>query len=320
MRYSEIEYVPEDQDPSLTVETERLVAQVIDNTGLLSPSYEPPAGPEIFWNQSHVCTPYSHLLGYHGIRCFHDKEERRNLVSPFFSWLNIQSVRVQGIPNPPVDERAWSGNMRGWPMRLERRGAGAAVICDPLEPTCYTYTVEFQPGAPDAIDFSIRFEFTRYPDEAPINIGAKWPFYMSVYDDVQLRYPQGTAEDWEWVAIGERPPFILGEPVGYQMEGQSAHAAEQAFPLAYGRIGDRALAVMFSDPTVHLYMVNCGGHHFASACQNPAWDFSWELTDYPLNQPVGLDGRIIYTDFRGGDDLVARYEEWLGAREAEGAE
>jgi len=34
MQYDEIQYVPEDQDPSLTIETRNLVAKVIDNSGL----------------------------------------------------------------------------------------------------------------------------------------------------------------------------------------------------------------------------------------------------------------------------------------------
>ena len=35
MRYDEIRYVPEREDPSITVETRDLAAKVIDNTGLL---------------------------------------------------------------------------------------------------------------------------------------------------------------------------------------------------------------------------------------------------------------------------------------------
>ena len=34
MQYEQLRYVREEQDPSLTIETERLVVKVIDNTGL----------------------------------------------------------------------------------------------------------------------------------------------------------------------------------------------------------------------------------------------------------------------------------------------
>ena len=34
MQYDEIQYIPEEQDPSLTIETRDLVAKVIDNAGL----------------------------------------------------------------------------------------------------------------------------------------------------------------------------------------------------------------------------------------------------------------------------------------------
>lgn len=70
MQYDEIRYLPEEQDPSMT---------------------------------------FSHHLGYHGIRCLYHKQEKRNLVVPLVSWLNLQSVVLAGMENDPVDERAWAG-------------------------------------------------------------------------------------------------------------------------------------------------------------------------------------------------------------------
>ena len=35
MQYEDIKYIPESEDPSLSIETDELVAKVIDNTGLL---------------------------------------------------------------------------------------------------------------------------------------------------------------------------------------------------------------------------------------------------------------------------------------------
>ena len=67
---------------------------------------------------------------------------------------------------------------------------------------------------------------------------------------------------------------------------------------------------MFSDPSVHLFTVNAGGHLFMSPVQNPAWDFEWSVEDYPLNQPVGFDGRLIYTAFQTPGKVLQRYEDW----------
>ena len=69
MQYEQLRYVPESEDPSLTIETDELVVKVIDNTGLLAP----PSAGKAYFNASHVFTPFVHHLGYHGIRTLYSK-------------------------------------------------------------------------------------------------------------------------------------------------------------------------------------------------------------------------------------------------------
>ena len=115
MQYEQLRYVPESEDPSLTIETDELVVKVIDNTGLLAP----PAAGKAYFNASHVFTPFVHHLGYHGIRTLYSKKEKRNLVIPFASWLNLQGANLEGLETDPVDERAYAGVGRGWPLKLQ---------------------------------------------------------------------------------------------------------------------------------------------------------------------------------------------------------
>ena len=309
MRYESLRYLPEQDDPSLTIETTNLVVKVIDNTGLLAPPVPP--DDKAYFNTTFRYTPFSHHLGYHGIRTFYDKQERRNLVVPFISWLNLQNFELSGIPNDPVDERAAYGIGRGWPIRLERKGKGAVLTLDPLPQTQFRYTLELQPAEPDGIDFSCRFEFQRHPESGPAQLKASWPCYMNGYDDVRLFYPRGkSSTDWQWASLGEKPKIIIGEPVGYQHDQTYYRVDEQAFPLAYGQIGQHALAIMFDDPRVKFFCVNAGGHHFCSAIQNPAWDWSWSVSDYPVNQPIGFNGRLVYTRFESADQILERYAQW----------
>ena len=114
MQYDQLRYVDEQQDPSLTIETADLVVKVIDNTGLLQVRNE---GVQSYLGaySYHDIVPLSHHLGYHGIRTFYHKREKRNLVVPWCSWLNLQTFQLEGIENDPVDERAWAGTGRGWP-------------------------------------------------------------------------------------------------------------------------------------------------------------------------------------------------------------
>ena len=49
-----------------------------------------------------------------------------------------------------------------------------------------------------------------------------------------------------------------------------------------------------------LFVVNAGGHFPISAIQNPAWDFEWTIDDYPLDTPVGFNGRLITPPSRTG--------------------
>jgi hypothetical protein len=67
---------------------------------------------------------------------------------------------------------------------------------------------------------------------------------------------------------------------------------------------------MFDDPRVKFFVVNAGGHLPTSTVQNPAWDLSWEVEDYEPGEPVGFNGRLIYTDYEGGSQVMDRYEQW----------
>ncbi|MDP6505197.1 MAG: hypothetical protein QF886_16360 [Planctomycetota bacterium] len=307
MQYDEIQYLPEEDDPSLTLESEELVIKVIDNTGLLAP----PVDSASYFNASHRVTPFVHHLGYHGIRTLYSREEKRNLVVPFASWLNLQGATLEGIDSDLVDERAWAGHGRGWPMRLDQQGEKAVITLDPLPSMQMTYRLELQAADPDAVDFSIRFNFGRRPESGPVKFRASWPCYMNAWDDVRLFYPRGESEEnWEWASIGEKPDLILGETVSYQHQQQGFFAEDQAIPLAYGRLGERALSLMFSDPSVRFFTVNAGGHMFFSPVQNPAWDFEWIIEDYPTDEEVGFEGRIIYSRFESEDAILQRYLKW----------
>ncbi|MCP3886477.1 MAG: hypothetical protein GY700_13610, partial [Propionibacteriaceae bacterium] len=188
MQYGELQYIPEAEDPSLTIETANLVARIIDNTGLLAP---PTPDDAVSNFTKRIFTPYTHRLGYHGIRTLYDKSEKRNIVSPFFSWLNLQGCGIAGIETDDVDERATYGVGRGWPMRMEPKGAGALLTIDPLPNMQMRYTLELQPAEPDGIDFSVRFELEQGVEDGPTRLRASWPCYTSAYDDVRLFYPQG---------------------------------------------------------------------------------------------------------------------------------
>ncbi len=308
MQYELIRTIPESEDPSLTIETRDLVVKIIDNTGLLVPGNGAP-----FFGQEGL---FSHRLGYHGIRTLYNKEERRNVVATFVSWLNLQGLSVGGMEPDPVDERSCYGVGRGWPMVLEKTIGGARLRLEPMTMLQMAYSLEFLPTEPDGIDFRVRFRFGKRPEKGPAVVHATWPCYMNGYNDVRLHYPASSAGGgWGWKSLGELPKeTIIGEAVGYRHEQTAFYPEDQAHPLGYGVIGEYCLILMFSDPSVRLFCVNTGGHIFSSAVQNPAWDFEWRLEDYPVDREVGFDGRLIYTRFRGADDVVGRYEEWVAER------
>jgi hypothetical protein len=314
MRYDQLSYVPESADPSITIETGELVIKVIDNTGLALPPN--PERKSYFGSYGyHEFVPFTHHLGYHGIRTLYSKSEKRNVVVPFVSWLNLQNLKLEGIETDPVDERAWSGVARGWPIRMERKGLGARLTLDPLPQTQFRYTIEFQPAEPDGVDFAIRFAFGLRPASRPVCAKFTWPCYMNAYDDVRFFFPKATATGGlEWTALGEKPDIVIGDPAGYEHDMTWFQAEGQALPVGYGRIGDRALTIMFSDPKVRFFVVNSGGHFSCLPVQNPAWDFEYVIEDYPLNEEVGFDGRLVYSRFESAEHVLRRYESWKHAR------
>jgi len=187
-------------------------------------------------------------------------------------------------------------------------------VLDPLPQTQLRYTIEFTPAEPDAIDFSVRFVFNRPPASGTMRARFTWPCYMNAYDDVAFHYPRGQRESFAWSSIGEKPNAVLGDPASYVHEQTAFFAEQQAMPLGFGRIGERALIIMFSDSRVRFFVVNAGGHFSFSPVQNPAWDIEWIIDGYPLGEPAGFDGRLIYTRLDSPQQALDRYRQWTEGR------
>lgn len=137
---------------------------------------------------------------------------------------------------------------------------------------------------------------------------------MSTFDEVSLYLPAGSVENPTWRALGEEPPFVVGEAVNYIHSQHYFHADwHPAFPLAYGRIGPRVLAMMLSRPEAYFFVVNAGGHRRYFPVQNPAWDLELKLPDYEPGKPFGLRGRLFYKIWAGPEEIVQRYKQWVAS-------
>lgn len=312
MMYPQLDYLPESEDPTITIETERLVAKVIDNNGLRRPDARTYFGGPVFG-------AFTHHFGYHGIRTLYDKTERRNVVAPFLAILNWQHVAMDGIELDPVDDRAAYGIPRGWPLALRRFDDEVSLRLDPLPRSQFAYRLTIGPAADaagDALDFSVRFLFSKRPEGRTPKFSSSWACYLAGWDSVAMHYvrkrPDGSHE---WTTVGERPDMVIGEPVGYRHDQTPYRSEDVALPLAYIRIGGRAFIAMFSDAVTRPFLVNSGGHLFCSPVQNPALDFSWEVEDYPLGESLGFDGRLIYAPFTDEDEIMRRYDEFRTSNE-----
>jgi len=305
-QYHSIRWVDEAEDPSLTLETGDLVAKIIDNTGLLV--HRNPDNPVLEGEP-----PFSHYLGYHAIRALWRKDERRNIVSPFASWLNLQHLEVDGLQLEPVDSRAKWGIGRGWPLRMEKAGRGV-VLSTPIMPVSgISYTFRIEPAGADSLDFEMSFVLHK-KNKAKAVFYAEWACYMSTYDEVALYAPAGSREKPDWKPFGEKPPCIIGEAVNYVHSQQAFHPSfPVALPLTYGRIGPRVLAMMVSRPEVGFFVVNAGGHRRYFPVQNPAWDLELKLPDYEPGQPFGFRGRLLYKSWEGPEEILELYKKWVAA-------
>lgn len=299
-QYDSLRVVDEQDDPSITLETEHLVAKIIDNTALRARPHRHLRGmPE-----------FSHYFGYHGIRALWRKDEQRNIVAPFFSWLNLQSLQLEGLELDPVDSRAVSGIGRGWPLRMTREGNVVSLRIPRMPRSGVEYQLQLKPGGADALDFEMTFTLHRKTKDKA-RFRASWPCYMSTFDEVQLYSPEGEPDRPTWRAFGEEEAIVIGEAVNVN-KGQRSFlpAAPAAFPAAYGRIGSRVFVLMVDRPEVEFFVVNTGGHLSFCPVQNPAWDFSLTMADYEPGKPFGFRGRMLYKAWTGADEIVDRYRQW----------
>jgi len=297
-RYDSIRWVEERDDPSVTLDTGELVVRVIDNTGLRSTPGKHP--------MEHA---FTHHLGYHGIRALWRKDERRNIVMPFVSWLNLQNLSVEGLQLDPVDDRALFGVGRGWPVKMARQGESVQLTIPQMPLSGVEYALRIGPLHGDSLDFDVRFTLHKKKCSRAA-FRASWPCYMSTYDEVELYIPTTNPERPDWQRIGEKEPVVIGDPVNYSYSQRTFEAPPAAIPLAYGRIGSRVLAIMVSRPEVAFFLVNAGGHLSFLPVQNPAWDLSFQLPDYEPDRPFGFRGRIVYKAWEGPEDVLARYRQF----------
>lgn len=316
MRYSELRYVPESEDPSLELETRDLVIKLIDNTGLLCDFVAPHEGAYI--GRKHQMVPISHHLGYHGIRTLYNKQECRNIVAPFVSWLNLQGFSLTGpdgqaIPLDPVDERARRGIGRGWPVTMPMEGEEVVFRIGPMPKSGLAYMMAIHPHEPDGLDFRVEFLLTK-DLRGTATLSASWPCYMNTFYEVALQYPQGAFNPsldpevpWRWNTMGQRKGWILGETVGFDWSQEGYDPEELAAPMAFGRIGRRALLFSFGDPEVVPFVANGGAHFQFSTVENPAWDFRRVWKDVVRGVPVGFRGKIEYFEFQGEEEILERY-------------
>jgi hypothetical protein len=298
-QYEGLRWVEESNDPSVSLETGELAIRIIDNTGLRP-------RPDSSWMEQ----GYSHYLGYHGIRALWNKEERRNIVAPFFSWLNLQNLQIEGLTLDPVDPRARFGIGRGWPVQMNKESDGVLLRIPRMPLSGVEYALRLSTSGPDSLDFAVSFVLHEKKQD-PASFFASWPCYMSTYEEVQLYSPSGSPEAPAWESFGEPESFVVGETVGYVHSQRTFSPPRPAlFPAVYGRIGSRVLAIMASRPEVKFFLVNAGGHRSYLPVQNPAWDLSFSLPDYPAGQAFGFTGRIIYKPWGGADEITARYRQW----------
>lgn len=299
VQYDTIRWVAERDDPSVTLETAQLVVRVIDNTGLRPAPRKHP--------MEHA---FTHHLGYHGIRALWRKDERRNIVMPFVSWLNLQNLSVDGLKLDPVDDRALFGVGRGWPVTMRREGELVQLTIPKMPLSGIEYTLRIGPLVEDTVDFEVRFTLHK-KTRGRAAFRASWPCYMSTYDEVELYVPVGSPQRPEWRRIGEKEAFVTGDPVNHVYSQRTFEAPPAALPLVYGCIGPRVLAIMASRPEVTFFLVNAGGHLSFLPVQNPAWDLSLRLPDYEPGRPFGFRGRIVYKTWAGPDDILARYRQFV---------
>jgi hypothetical protein len=311
MQYDELKYVTENDDPSITIETEEISARIIDGSGIILPPQK--TGSRLFYQEGMRVTDLVHNLGFHGIHEFYSKIQRRNIVAPFISWLNLQNMIIEGIDNDPSDERAFgTSGARGWPIKIEEKGKGAILFMKPLSKTKVEYSIEFQPAEPDGIDFITRFLIKGENNENPSNLTVSWPLYTNALDDVHFYYPcKEQEEGWKWKTIGENPEFILGRTVHFKHDYKYLKTEHEHYYVGYGRIGEYALILMHDEPGMNFYVNTAGGHYSFSSVQNPAWGFMWTKYKYTFNKSFGFRGRIIYTKYENDEKVIDRYNKWI---------
>jgi hypothetical protein len=201
--YEELRWVDEREDPSLTIETSELVAKVIDNTGLRRVHGRHPLDPE-----------FSHYFGYHGIRALWRKDELRNIVTPFVSWLSLQRVKIEGVELDPIDSRALFGVGRGWPVHISASKGGVLLAVRKMPVSGVEYAIRLAGSGPDSIDFEVTFVVHKkvLPKAA---FHASWPCYTSAWDQVRLYAPYGEPDHPTWEPFGEKESFVVGDMVNY---------------------------------------------------------------------------------------------------------
>jgi hypothetical protein len=195
-------------------------------------------------------------------------------------------------------------------MSMAQEGLNAVLRIPRMPVSGIEYELRVSPAEADSLDFEIKFILHR-KTRSKAQFHASWPCYMSTFDEVELHAPTGAVERPGWQTFGEKELFVAGDAVNYvhrQRRFDPEHSV--AFPAVYGRIGPRVLMIMLDRPEGRFFLVNAGGHVPYLPIQNPAWDFSLTLPDYEPEEPIRLQGRLVYKEWAGPEEVIERYHRW----------
>ncbi len=214
--------------------------------------------------------------------------------------------------------------------RIDERTASLHRSATPERPVESTAT--FRLREPHYIDYHYSVVFLEEGVAREEYVELSWCNYMNAVVDPAIYF----VSDGRWVreystlhgykamhyptdlprSMWERRPIEeyvkMGRPVPFHWS-----RSETTFdlPLYYGRVHKMVYLVMFDhylDWRFFTSPTGGGGNFLGPGYHNPAWDWSWIITEPKPGVRYECNVRLVYKPYEGDQDVLEEYSKWEG--------
>ena len=273
-------------------------------------------------NRSYRGNGADHRPGYNGIFSIRSHNQPESPFVPAYAGMNLENYFDAG----PCRESHMFFEPRYAEMKLRKLDEQTVELYQPATPIFKVESwTRFKVREPNSIDFSFRCRPHRESCEGSF-LGAFWASYINGPLNKSMYFIDAKADLkkplWRQLCtqLHNRDSTVRGADDTSELTFQenstlfaNVSPLRYSAPFFYGQVRNMVLIYVFK-PNPGLRFTHSptgGGVAVQGDNTNPAWDYQLIVPDPKKGQEYRLEGRLIYKEWTGRDDVLAEVAGYL---------